>query len=299
MLAVALGFGFAFGQIDASSARGVVLVIACLGGSYLLILAWAWSRLVNPWRELADLLEAIAPSDRPERLERLPVHRSDEVGRMARSIRELCGRRIRDRSEAKHLRRTMDDQIGRATKRAVASLKQQAMRDPMTDLGNRRYLDEVVPELLTAATQTGQDVACAVIDMDNFKKVNDTLGHAVGDELIVLLATLLKSSIRKQDIAVRLGGDEFVVMMPGADMRKIDQLFTLLRKLFLQQTQRKFNTQPRPNLSVGLASMRIDKCSDSPSLIERADARLYEAKQQGKGVNCSPLASPDATPKAA
>ena len=233
------------------------------------------------------LIEQLAAADRPERLDELPTDSPGEAGRLARAVRELCVHRIRHHHDAKRLRRTLDSEVGHATRRATADLKRLAHRDPLTGLGNRRAMDERLPGLLASAEAGGRDVVCVLIDMDHFKRVNDTLGHAAGDGLIRLLADLVRSLTREGDLAVRLGGDEFVLFLPTADAERASGLAEQLRGLFRQQTRAQVNDEPRPDLSAGVASRIADGTLDGPALLELADRRLYEAKRQGRGRTVS------------
>src|SRR5262249_27222215 len=104
-----------------------------------------------------------------------------------------------------------------ALERVIGSLRQQATRDPLTGLFNRRLLDQQLPELISQCRANALDLAILMIDVDHFKHLNDTLGHAAGDELLRSIAQIIRSSIREQDHAYRCGGDEFVIVMPDAD----------------------------------------------------------------------------------
>ena len=122
-----------------------------------------------------------------------------------------------------------------------------------------------------------------MIDMDNFKHVNDTQGHTVGDELLILLASLIRALTRPEDYAVRLGGDEFTVLMPGCSPGRSGQLLDRIRDLFAQHARTAMRIDPPPDLSAGIASLRRDGLDSGRRLLERADANLYAAKHAGKG----------------
>ncbi len=177
----------------------------------------------------------------------------------------------------------MQDQIRRAT----AQLRRLALRDALTGLGNRRFLDMQLPKIVEAAEASETDVSAMVIDMDGFKQVNDRLGHDAGDELLVLVAGLLKACTRHDDLAVRMGGDEFVVLMPGCDARRACELADSIRMLFRQQSQVMLDRGGiTADLSAGVASLAEDDLSDGYALIKLADQRLYRAKREGKGRTC-------------
>jgi len=246
----------------------------------LLMLASWW--VSSPLDRLVVQLERLARMTTREDDRPAPVRR-DEVSRIARAVYALTATGIRNAREAQHLRRTLNSQVQRETKRATALLQQIAMRDALTELGNRRLLTERLGPLTDAAADTDTDLICVMIDMDNFKSVNDTLGHAVGDELLVVLASLLKATTRQDDLVVRLGGDEFTVLMPGATVERAVALTQKLRKLFRQQTRAMRPSGPHADLSAGVASLRLDRCNSGEALLQAADHHLYEAKRGGKG----------------
>lgn len=97
---------------------------------------------------------------------------------------------------------------------AFLALNEQATRDGLTGLYNRRYFDETLADHIEAATRYGRELSLVLFDLDRFKHINDTHGHAAGDEALRQFANLLKQTARKADIACRIGGDEFAVILP-------------------------------------------------------------------------------------
>lgn len=119
----------------------------------------------------------------------------------------------------------------------VAQMHHQAMHDSLTGLPNRPQIEERTHDALRAAQRSGTSVAVAFVDLDRFKNVNDTVGHAAGDELIRMVGGRLQESVRAGDIVARLGGDEFLVMMPLshglADAEVVaDKILAALRRPF-------------------------------------------------------------------
>ncbi len=231
-----LAVGFALGRVDTTTAWGFygsLVVLAVLAG---LGVRLTCRGIAAPYLRFADQLDGLALSQRHTALRDLPTDRTDEIGRMAAAVRELVIYRIRDQHDAGQLRRTLDDRVTRATQQAVQSLEKIAMRDPLTDLGNRRFLDDQLPRLIEASVASDTDLVCVMIDLDNFKPVNDTLGHATGDELLKLLAGLLQNACREDDLAIRLGGDEFTLFMPGADLNRAEQLTARVRRRFRERS---------------------------------------------------------------
>lgn len=249
--------------------------------------------IAEPTAKLLALMPGLTPdADEHDRrpVSDLPTHRDDEVGQLARHIRDLLAHRIATHQESRLLRRTLDQRVQHATRRATADLQRQAQRDPLTGVGNRRFLDEQLPGLVEAAQQSDTELVAIAIDMDHFKAVNDTLGHAQGDQLLNLLADLLTGLNRGDDLILRLGGDEFLVLQPGGQLDKAEQLAHRLRRLYLQQTRRLADqlNGVQPNLSIGVAGLLADALPTGSALLERADQRIYQAKHAGRGRTALP-----------
>lgn len=279
--------------ISARLHNGVVLgrqvpgeILAMLGflvsGSALILLGQWW--IATPYDRLVKQIDKVAERRQITDLSALPLTRRDEAGRIARAMHRVTTVAIRDGKEARQLRRTIDKRVQEETQRSTAQLRRLALRDPLTELGNRRFLDMQLPRLIEAAQESGTDVSAMAIDMDGFKQVNDELGHDAGDELLVLVAGLLKACTRHDDMTVRLGGDEFVVLMPGCDRQRAIELSNSIRMLFCQQAKSMLQrAKLNANLSAGVASLDADNITDAAALLKLADQRLYKAKRNGKG----------------
>lgn len=259
-------------------AMGLSLVI---GSLWWLSHVWAW----QPIDRLIRLAQRLGRSRRARSLAKLPLGRHDEVGQLARAMYALVVSAKREHREARHLRRILDHRIEQATRQATQQLHQMAMRDPLTDLGNRRFLDDNLPTLLRSVKESNADLICVLLDMDNFKLVNDTLGHAAGDELLVFLASLIRGCTRHGDHAIRLGGDEFVILMAECEWGRVQQFTTQLRTLFRQHAHIALPPQINTDLSMGVASSQRDQIDRAQELLKRADENLYAAKRNGKGCS--------------
>ncbi len=255
------------------------------GGAIALAAALAGRRWVAaPIEELVIALSRIAGPDRPLSPRHLPRHRRDEVGQLARAMHQIATSAIRDHTEARQLRRTLDHRIETATRKATAQLRHMAMRDEMTNLANRRFLDQNLDELVNSCRDTNTDLLCIALDVDHFKRVNDTLGHAAGDELIKFTGKLIAALIRSDDFAARLGGDEFLVFMPGADLDRARQFIHTAQHLYAEHVMLHLPEDLDVALSIGVASLSRDGAADGADLMQRADENLYLAKQAGKGM---------------
>lgn len=240
---------------------------------------WTW----GPVEQLAASVRRIHTQQEPGPVRGLPIHQDDEVGRIARAFDHLMGWTMRGHYEARQLRRTMDHRVQGAIRKATINLEKLAFRDALTGLANRRFFDDSLEPLFDSAAEVGEDLICIVMDMDNFKQVNDRLGHAVGDELLNFLGRLILASIRADDAGVRLGGDEFVILMPGASIDRAGQLTYNLAALFSQHLAHRRAHVGQVSLSMGVASLRQDRPTSGRQLVHLADQRLYAAKRNGKG----------------
>lgn len=164
----------------------------------------------------------------------------------------------------------------------MQSLKDTAMRDPMTGLYNRRFLEDYIEVLAANTVRQGTTLGVLMVDVDFFKQVNDTYGHDVGDQVIKGLAGLLKEQVRTSDMAIRFGGEEFMVLLPDTDAEGCMLLAERIRKA-MEATQ--FSTPQGPlnkTLSVGIALFPGEKNEGFWATVKFADIALYQAKEQGR-----------------
>jgi diguanylate cyclase (GGDEF)-like protein len=236
-----------------------------------------------PVKSLADDVDACLARRRPAVGCKAMADRPDDLGRLARGILDLSVDTFRCSIDAQQLRRTIDQRVAHATRKATLRLTQMAMRDPLTNLANRRFMQENLDEVMASCRASGLDLFCLAVDLDNFKAVNDTAGHAVGDELLVNLSQIIKTTIRADDFAVRHGGDEFLLFLPGCEMSQAHRIASRITELFGQYVRMRFPTPPKPGMSIGAASLARDKPADGNALVAAADHRLYVGKQSGKG----------------
>lgn len=174
------------------------------------------------------------------------------------------------------------------------SLRDQALHDPLTGLYNRRYLEETLGREISRAQREGHSLAFALIDLDNFKLINDHHGHMVGDQVLCALAELLRNHCRKADIVCRLGGEEFIVLLPSADRLNGFTRMDLMRHQFASFPHLSNGKPFFSTFSCGIACFPNDG-SNFAQLYQLADLALYQAKANGKnqirlhGQDSSPL----------
>jgi diguanylate cyclase (GGDEF)-like protein/PAS domain S-box-containing protein len=166
-------------------------------------------------------------------------------------------------------------------KEAQAQIAQLAYYDVLTGLPNRSHLRALISEAIEACP-AGKHVALAFLDVDNFKDVNDTLGHSAGDELLVQFAQRLRAQIQPNDRLGRLGGDEFVVILPNRDAAEAALVASRITEALIMPL--KIGTRQVPmSASMGV-SLYPDNASDIDTLIQQADAAMYQAKRAGRST---------------
>lgn len=155
-----------------------------------------------------------------------------------------------------------------------------AARDPLTALYNRRALEVRAPRLLDEVS-SARPGALLLIDIDNFKLINDLYGHTAGDRLLIALSEMIRAVLPKGALAARLGGDEFVMLLGDASHAQIMDLGCALRKQFQQMTSQSYTTPQAVTLSIG-AKVFDQPPASLAALIEQGDSALYESKRGGR-----------------
>ena len=162
----------------------------------------------------------------------------------------------------------------------MALLKRFSRRDSLTDLYNRRFFDQKLEEETERATRQNYPLYLIMLDLDNFKELNDSLGHQIGDEVLQDLANILKKSIRHNvDIPFRYGGDEFAVVTPHASTEQVRQIAERIRRNYLDNKKRDETT-----LSLGISRFKRTHRrlrEDIDIFIHKADNAMYAAKKAG------------------
>ena len=175
--------------------------------------------------------------------------------------------------------------------RRFREARQLADLDALTGLHNRRYFHETLAREVARAHRYQRHLALVIFDLDDFKAINDRIGHLAGDGVLAEAADRIRSVVRSADIACRVGGDEFAVILPESQLRDADQLY---RRLQTAIVSRPLGEAGALNISAGVAELRPD--DDAISFFQRADNALYGAKEAGKGqVVAASMLKPQST----
>lgn len=184
-----------------------------------------------------------------------------------------------------HAHRLLQDRLEEITK-LRDKLGEQAIRDGLTGLFNRRYLDETLVRDLSRAKREGYALAVVMLDIDHFKRVNDTYGHAAGDEVLKAIAKLLRSGARESDVVCRYGGEEFLIALPHMSAEQAAVRVETWRSTFQTQLIRHGEFAIQVTFSAGIAAYPVHG-GDTDSLVARADQALYHAKEHGRNRTTS------------
>jgi len=169
------------------------------------------------------------------------------------------------------------------TRKIVLQLEGMAIRDPLTQLYTRRYLNEHMEEILLKHKRHKDEFLSVIFfDIDFFKKINDTYGHTFGDEVLMKVGTLIKDISRPDDLCIRYGGEEFVILLMSEDknttINLAERIRTKTHEIVFNHNEVKFSV----TISAGIATMKGDEALSQ--VIERADLKLYEAKEAGRDI---------------
>lgn len=165
--------------------------------------------------------------------------------------------------------------------RSHALLYQQAIRDPLTGLYNRRHMVELLSHEIDQAKRYGLPLSVVALDLDHFKAINDTFGHPVGDQVLGVAAQRMNFALRKVDRLARMGGEEFLVLCPRTDLEGARLIGERIRSGMESESMPGLPGEALVTVSVGVAVLDPE-ADDAETLLARADARLYEAKGLGR-----------------
>jgi diguanylate cyclase (GGDEF)-like protein len=171
-------------------------------------------------------------------------------------------------------------QLNDELQRLTVELDKQAHQDPLTSLFNRRHFDKEIEREMNRARRFSGKMSVMICDIDNFKKVNDTFSHQVGDQVLAQVATILKDNVRNVDTVARYGGEEFVILFPEITSQESFIICDRLREFVASAPWATIHPELQVTLSMGLC----DDLSllDGDAMIDGADHKMYEAKQNGK-----------------
>jgi diguanylate cyclase (GGDEF)-like protein len=237
------------------------------------------TRMLRPIEDLSEGARLASRGDLGQAISDPGTH--DEIGRLTRSFNEMMGKLRESQAELRDANRQLLSQ-NEELQRANEVLSQLSITDGLTKLHNHRYFQESLIREIKRQGRTGKPLSMLLVDLDDFKQLNDRLGHASGDELLMRVASILDTTVRKSDLLARYGGEEFVVLATDTDIEGGIALAEKIR-MAVEQAPHIVNDSLRPvriTVSVGVAQF----AGNRRLFFEAADRALYSAKDQGK--NC-------------
>ena len=167
-----------------------------------------------------------------------------------------------------------------------SSIKNIALYDTLTGLYNRRYFEERLGVEAQKSFYSGTPLSLVMVDIDHFKKINDTFGHTEGDQVLCKISSLLKTSVRKKDTVARYGGEEFILILPEAGL---EESFVIAERIRRQVENTSFEVgqaQVNLTLSMGISNFPSHRAKSKEDLVKMADQALYDAKRGGRNKVC-------------
>ena len=231
-------------------------------------------RIVIPINAMSRTASRFSAGDFGARTE---VKRSDEIGVLADNLNAMADEVERKHRENVALNTKLEDRVEERT----AQLRELAVREPLTGLYNRRHFSEVLARRFSEAKRYRHDLSLIMIDVDDFKSVNDALGHQAGDELLMRTAIIISSQLRAADVAARFGGDEFILLLPQSNGEQARRVADRIVDRFGAESRKKFD-RVRATLSVGVASLQETGTETDEEFVRAADRAMYDAKALGK-----------------
>ncbi|OLC67207.1 MAG: hypothetical protein AUH79_04645 [Betaproteobacteria bacterium 13_1_40CM_4_64_4] len=265
---------------------GALSVVAALVIIAVVVTLFLTRRMIAPIRQLMRAARAVGAGKLDVYV---PAKSSDELGLLTHTFNHMTQRLAESQAEVATYQRTLEDKVTQRTKEleiATAQAYKLAQHDILTGLPNRALLNQRLKQIVAQAARNDHQVACLFLDFDHFKRINDTLGHDAGDQLLQAVAQRLTSAVRESDTVARLGGDEFVLILPGLDPAhaafEVMTVLTRVRESFLAPF-RIVDQTPTLTCSIGVSVYPVD-ATDPNGLIKQADTAMYAAKEAGRNA---------------
>ncbi len=230
----------------------------------LLVIHLAFRRITTPLDRLTQVMAQLAAGNNGTVVPDL--ERCDEIGAIARAVQVFKSNAIE-------------------RQRVEARMHHMALHDALTDLPNRVLFGERLEQAISKTRRGGVLVALILLDLDWFKDVNDTFGHAAGDQLLKIVAIRLTAAVRRHVVVARLGGDQFAIVL--GDLAQTDEAHIVTRKLIASMDQpiQLGDNEAHTPASIGITIITDD--GESPAqLLQNVDVALYRAKASGRSMSC-------------
>lgn len=173
-------------------------------------------------------------------------------------------------------------------------VRKDSLIDPLTEVGNRKSFNNELARATTEAIETNTTLSLLMVDIDHFKKFNDTYGHLIGDQVLRLVARTLIENLKGRDVIARYGGEEFVILLPQTRVMDAEKVANQLRtSLGTKNIRRKNTNETLGTVTISLGATEYCPYEELDGFIARADAALYDAKQSGRNKVMSRVLAPE------
>lgn len=255
------------------------------------LISWLAFHILGTDQNMAKQIELISLGNSPEKAYEIVVQNENkQTAPLVKALNGLVNVVVKRNSELLELKRNLELKVKEKTRELATTnqvLKSLASTDALTNLPNRRYLFEVLEEILEEAKENSLLTSGLMIDLDNFKEVNDNYGHEMGDKVLKEFSQAIKEFIRTDDVFARLGGDEFFLLLPNTSqagaIQLANELLNLTRKLNIKVGDR-LDDKWNSSISIGIATISPSLIKTANDFMKKADLAVYAAKNAGK--NC-------------
>jgi len=236
--------------------RALLTGIEVAGVMALVLGLFLGQRLIATLEDLTRAIRKIKLDG--ELQEEVKIRSNDEIGELARAFNVMNAELSRSHTELREL----------------------SIRDPLTGLFNRRHFDDQATNVYHQACRYHHSLSIMVGDLDHFKQINDRFSHAVGDSVLVKVAKILKSGVRRSDLLARFGGEEFVILFPETGLEETTLICEKLRVAIESHPWQEIEPGLKVTMSMGLSSDLL--LGDFEKMLAEADEQLYKAKEEGR-----------------
>ena len=268
-----------------------MIVVSALIKSTALTMLFFWAfrrRLGAPLQKLTEAVTSVDLDSLKDQHIDLQQQQANELTRLEEAFNRMLSRlddeRVAHYSALENLNRGLEQQVAERTRDlqvANAQLEQLVRTDPLTGVANRRHFVERVQSEIQRARRENIPLALLMMDLDRFKSINDTWGHASGDQVLCNFAGLVGDLSRTSDLLARLGGEEFALLLPNTGLEGALEVGLRILEVVRQQSIDTGTGRICYSTCIGAATLAPEECNYEP-LLKRADAALYRAKEEGR-----------------
>ncbi len=244
--------------------------------------------------ELDELVETLQTSLAEtaaygDALEKTSSHLSSESNATGSHIKAMVDHLVNATRKMEERSRTLESRLEESSSEVkklqlnIEDIRKEAFTDQLTGLANRKSFDENLRETAAAVMESGEDMSLLFMDIDHFKKFNDTWGHQTGDTVLRLVAACLRANVKGKDLPARYGGEEFAVVLPNASLDSAEKLAEQIREtVATKKLQRKSTGEELGHITISIGVAKFQPGEKLADFVHRADTCLYAAKRAGR-----------------